>query len=98
MVLQRISCLLIASLILSGCSLSRQPLERPIPPLDAALAQPCPMLSEPGGASYDVWQDWLQSEVLKAYGDCSARHAATVKAWPKNKPTNTSFFNKLNPF
>jgi hypothetical protein len=34
-------------------------------------------------ADYDAWQEWVQSEVLKAYGDCAARHAATVRAWPK---------------
>jgi hypothetical protein len=51
--------------------------------LDAALAQPCPQLSEPDAPSYDAWQDWIQSHVLKAYGVCATRHAATVKAWPK---------------
>jgi hypothetical protein len=86
MVLARNPCLLIAVLILSGCSLSQKLSERPIPLLDASLAQPCPPLSNPGEASYDAWQDWIQSEVLKSYGECAARHAATVKAWPSSKP------------
>jgi len=41
------------------------------------------MLTEPPPASYDLWQDWMQSEVLKKYGLCAARHAATVAAWPQ---------------
>ncbi len=33
--------------------------------------------------SYDAWQTWMETIVLKAYGTCAARHAATVKVWPK---------------
>jgi hypothetical protein len=76
-------CLSIASLTLCGCSLFRQPSPPPIPPLDRALAQPCRLLSEPPAPSYDAWQTWMQSDVLPAYGECAARHAATVSAWPK---------------
>lgn len=34
-------------------------------------------------ASYDAWQTWMETVVLHAYGECAARHADTVKAWPK---------------
>ena len=34
-------------------------------------------------ATYDGWQTYTETVVLKAYGACAARHAATVKAWPK---------------
>ena len=73
----------IACLMLCGCDGLPRPLPRPMPPLEADLAQPCPQLPDPPGGSYDVWQDWMQSVVLKAYGLCAARHAAAVAAWPK---------------
>jgi hypothetical protein len=37
----------------------------------------------PAEADYDVWQEWMQDVVLRAYGDCASRHAATVKSWPR---------------
>jgi hypothetical protein len=41
------------------------------------------MLTEAPAASYDLWQDWVQNDVLGKYGLCAARHAATVAAWPR---------------
>lgn len=38
-------------------------------------------------ADYDAWQEWVMGPVLGAVlgaqGDCTARHRATVEAWPK---------------
>lgn len=78
----RTLCLSIAALTLTGCSLFRQPSPPQIPPLDRSLAQPCRLLTDPE-PSYDAWQVWIQTEVLPAYSDCAARHAATVSAWPR---------------
>ena len=73
----------IAGLMLSDCASSPRPLPQPMPPLETSLAQPCLQIPDPPAGSYDAWQDWMQNEVLKAYGLCAARHAATVAAWPK---------------
>ena len=75
--------LLLASLTVSACATSPQPSPQPMPPLDSALAQPCQQLQAPTELNFDVWQAWITDTVLKAYGECAARHAATVKAWPK---------------
>ena len=83
MLSKAILCLLAASLMTGGCARLSRPSPPPIPPLSPSLARPCPMLTEPPPASYDLWQDWMQSEVLKKYGLCAARHAATVAAWPQ---------------
>jgi len=53
------------------------------PLLDSALAEMCMEIKEPIKDDYDVWQEWVQSVVLRAYGECAAKHAKTVKAWPK---------------
>src|SRR6185312_7844229 len=71
---------LIVSLMLTGCAHSTPPLQRQIPPLGSSLAQPCPRIGSPVSADYDAWQEWVQSEVLKNYATCAARHAATVRA------------------
>ena len=80
-------CLLIASLTLAGCAPSLPPLPpsmpQPIPPLNPELATPCEKIPNPVAASYDAWQEWMQNIVLKYYGECAARHAATVKSWPQ---------------
>jgi hypothetical protein len=31
---------------------------------------------------YDEWQNWVQDVLLRAYGECAARHRMTVEAWP----------------
>lgn len=76
-------CLLIACLMPGGCAPSVKPLPLRTPPLAPSLAQPCPALTEPPVGSYDLWQDWMQNEVLRKYGLCAARHAAIVTAWPR---------------
>jgi len=84
----RILCLLVDGLMLSGCGTSQTLyVRRAVPPLDSGLATPCPELPDPpqDPADYDEWQIWLQDNVLVAYGECAARHRATVEAWPKNK-------------
>lgn len=77
-------CLLIAALMMFGCGTSptrSTPQTRPL--LDASLARPCDELSKPASSDYDVWQEWVQSVVLVAYGECAARHLKTVEAWPR---------------
>lgn len=77
-------CLLIVALMLPACK-TLEPQLKPqiVPPLDASLAQPCRELKEPERDDYDVWLEWIVNDVLRAYGDCASRHAATVNAWPK---------------
>lgn len=75
--------LLAASLMLTACATSPQPLPQQIPPLDTKLAEPCATIVAPTTLDYDLWQMWVQNDLLRAYGECAARHAATVKAWPK---------------
>ena len=73
--------LLIAVLILTGCASSNQPLMQPtVPPLDSSLAADCPQLSELPEGDYDELTAWVV-DVIGMYGECAARHRATVKAW-----------------
>ena len=78
-------CLLIAVLILSGCS-AVMPLSRlhaPLyPPLDASLAADCRLPDVSPVADYDEW-DKENADILAALADCAVRHHQTVKAWPK---------------
>lgn len=78
-------CRLAALLMLTACATSKQQSPQPTKPLplDSALAAPCAVLEAPDTLDYDVWQSWLQDVVLRAYGDCAARHAKAVAAWPK---------------
>lgn len=34
-------------------------------------------------ADYDAWQEWVMGDVLKALGECAAKHRKTVEAWPQ---------------
>lgn len=52
------------------------------PPLDSALAAPCRIPDAPASADYDAWQEWVMADVLKALGECAAKHRKTVEAWP----------------
>lgn len=72
--------LLTAALMLTGCASSKVPLQPQIPPLDSSLAADCSPLPEPPGGSYDDLMIWML-DVIGMYGDCAARHRATVKAW-----------------
>lgn len=36
----------------------------------------------PSADDYDVWQAWVQSDLLGALVDCAIRHSKTVAAWP----------------
>ena len=75
-------CLLIAALMLSGCATSKPRSTPPTrPPLDSALAAPCPAVEKPESPDYDVWQVWAIN-LLRQYAECAARHAKTVQAWP----------------
>lgn len=80
----RLAYLLIAALTLSGCATSTLPSTPPTrpPPLDSALAAPCPAVPKPESPDYDVWQAWAL-DLLRQYAECAARHAKTVQAWPK---------------
>lgn len=77
-------CLLIVCLLLTACEHSK-PLLVPStkPSLDQSLAQPCRPITLPAAADFDVWLDWVISDVLRAYGECASRHKAVVEAWPK---------------
>ena len=72
--------LLIASLMLTGCASSRMPLHPQMPPLDSSLAEDCAALPEPSDGDYDELTGWML-DIIGMYGDCAARHRATVKAW-----------------
>lgn len=74
----------IACLMLTACTHSA-PLLAPStkPSLDQSLAQPCRPITLPAAADFDVWLDWVVSDVLRAYGECASRHKAVVEAWPK---------------
>lgn len=73
--------LLIAVLMLTGCAsspmLSIQPT---VPPLDSRLAADCKALPEPPDGDYDELTGWMV-DVIGMYGECAARHSATVKVW-----------------
>ncbi|MGF6275570.1 hypothetical protein ABIB38_003969 [Massilia sp. UYP11] len=53
-----------------------------MPPLDSALAAPCPAIARPTADDYDAWQAWA-IDLLHQYAECASRHAKTVQAWPK---------------
>lgn len=77
-------CLWAALPLLTACATSTPlstPPTRP-PPLDSALAAPCPEVPKPESPDYDVWQVWAMN-LVRQYADCAARHAKTVQAWPK---------------
>ena len=79
---KQILSLLIAVLMVTGCASSGMPSQPPIPPLDSSLAADCSLLPEPPEGSYDKLTGWMV-EVVGMYGDCAARHRATVKVWDK---------------
>lgn len=78
-------CLLIASLMLQGCAVSRDPPPPSIKPLlDSELEATCKPIGRPKNESdFDSWQAWVEEVVLPNYMDCAVRHYRTVKAWPK---------------
>lgn len=73
-------CLLSAVLMLTGCASSPMPSQPPIPPLDSSLAADCKALPEPPDGDYDELTGWMV-DVIGLYGECAARHRATVKVW-----------------
>jgi hypothetical protein len=50
-----------------------------MPPLDQSLARLCDPI-EMLEADYDRWLEWAVEHIAK-YGQCAARHRATVEAW-----------------
>ncbi|VVG70957.1 hypothetical protein PAP18089_01929 [Pandoraea apista] len=75
--------LLIAALMLAGCAASPKPLPLPSKPqLDSSLAAQCAIPDAPVVADYDVWQAWVQNDLMGALVDCAIRHSKTVAAWP----------------
>lgn len=73
-------CLLSAVLMLTGCASSPMPSQPPIPPLDSSLAADCKALPTPPDGDYDELTGWMV-DVIGLYGECAARHRATVKVW-----------------
>ena len=72
--------LLIAVLIAAGCASSKMQYVQQTPPLDSSLTADCPQLPEPPEGDYDELTAWVV-DVIGMYGECAARHRATVKAW-----------------
>ena len=72
--------LLIAVLMLTACASSPMPSQPPIPPLDSRLAAECKALPTPPDGDYDELTGWMV-DVIGVYGECAARHRATVKVW-----------------
>ena len=52
-----------------------------MPPPPANLAQPCPILAPLPNPLLDPERLQWELDVVNAYADCAARHAATVSAW-----------------
>ena len=74
-------CLLSAILILTGCASSPKPSIQPtVPPLDSSLAADCKALPTPPDGDYDGLTGWMV-DVIGIYGECAARHRATVRLW-----------------
>ena len=73
--------------MISGCASCPTPSTRPSkpPPLDSALAAPCRIPDAPAAADYDAWQEWVMGDVLKALGECAAKHRKIVEAWPQGR-------------
>ena len=72
-------------LVLAGCATQSAPPMQPspVPPLDSALAAPCPLLPPaPEELDFDAREVWML-DVIELYGTCAIRHRATVAAWPK---------------
>ena len=75
--------LLSAVLILTGCVSSPKPSIQPtVPPLDSSLAADCKALPAPPDGDYDELTSWMV-DVIGMYGECAARHRATVGLWYK---------------
>ena len=73
--------LLSAVLILTGCASSPKPSIQPtVPPLDSSLAADCKALPTPPEGDYDELTGWMV-DVIGMYGECAARHRATVGLW-----------------
>ena len=74
-------CLLSAVLILTGCASSPKPSIQPtVLPLDSSLAADCKALPTPPAGDYDELTGWMV-DVIGMYGECAARHRATVAVW-----------------
>ncbi len=77
--------LLTASLILTGCaSSSKLSIQPTVPPLDSSLSADCKALPEPPDGDYDELTGWMV-DVIGLYGECAARHRATVELWGRNE-------------
>lgn len=73
--------LLIAVLMLTACASSQKLSIQPtVPPLDSSLSAECEALPAPPDGDYDDLTGWMV-DVIGLYGECAARHRATVKVW-----------------
>lgn len=73
--------LLTVVLMLTACASSSMPSIQPtVPPLDSRLAADCKALPGPPDGDYDELTGWMV-DVIGLYGECAARHRATVKVW-----------------
>lgn len=74
--------LLTALLLLPLCGCSRTVSIGRTPPPQANLAQPCPPLQHPPSQLIDPARAQWEADLIAAYADCAARHAALARSWP----------------
>lgn len=72
-----LACALCLTLLLTACA---KPLKVQIEPLPANLRQPCLELPLPPVPLIDAARALWETEIIRLYGTCAARHLATVKA------------------
>ena len=66
--------------LLSGCSKTHVNVQTV--PLQATLARTCQQVQPLPDPMIDPMRLQWEADLLTAYADCAARHAATVAAWP----------------
>ena len=67
-----------------GCAASpKQSMPYEKPQLDSSLSAPIAIPDAPTVKDYDVWQKWVEEEVLHALGECVIKHRKLTEAWPK---------------
>ncbi len=75
--------LLLAACLTASCATRTLPVAPQMPPLPASLSSPCsalPLLPEGQGASM-ADEVLAAQEVTDLYGQCAAKHRATVEAY-----------------
>ena len=76
-------CLPIALCLLTLAACSTPHVTAATPPLPANLSSPCPPIPPLPDPMIDPVRLGWELDLMRAHADCAAKHAATVKAWPK---------------